>query len=98
LTLIISESVVIRRRFDYLHNEAKISHQDIARSPELLLVRESRLKNRMGFLQYLGKAQYDSEKPNYVTFKMIYSGEDAEFATKVAKSSVLEYNMYMKSL
>jgi mTERF domain-containing protein len=74
------------------------SHEDIARCPDLLGVRESRLKNRIGFLKKIGKAQFDPEKPNYVSFKMMYAGDDSEFATKVAKSSVLEYNNYMKSL
>jgi len=86
------------KRFDYLHNETKFSHEDIARCPEVLLVRESRLKNRIGFLKHIGKAQFDPEKPNYVSFKMVYSGEDSEFATKIAKCSVLEFNNYMKSL
>ncbi|XP_021948918.2 transcription termination factor 3, mitochondrial [Folsomia candida] len=88
----------IRRRFDYLHNVVKFPHNAFVLCPELLLVRESRLKHRIGFLEHIGKAQFDPEKPNYVSFGMIYEGDDSTFAIKVAKSSVLEFNEYMKCL
>lgn len=56
------------------------------------------MKHRIGFLEHIGKAQFDPEKPNYVSFGMIYEGDDSTFAIKVAKSSVLEFNEYMKCL
>lgn len=98
LIYIVAEPDAIRARFDYLHNTVKFSHEAFVVCPQLLLTRESKLRKRIGFLQSEGRAQFDPEQPNYVTFKMIYERDDAEFATKVARSSVLKFNEYLKNL
>ncbi|ODN01526.1 Transcription termination factor 3, mitochondrial [Orchesella cincta] len=90
--------VSLRRRFDYLHNEEKFSHADFLRWPMLLLTRERRLKERIGFLRKLGRAQFSPEKPNYISAEMLCTGTDADFATDVAKVGVVEFNNYLKTL
>lgn len=98
LIIIFSGPESIWGTFDYLHNTVKFPHEAFLLCPALFLVRESRLRHRIGFLEKVGKAQFDPTKPNYVSFPMIYEGDDIEFSTKVADSSVLEYNEYLKSL
>ncbi len=86
------------RRFDYLHNVLKFSHEHLLRSSKLLMTREHKLKNRIGFLQSIARAQFNPEKPNYVSTNDIIDGDDAHFAVTVAKSSVIEFNNYLKTL
>ncbi|CAL8143846.1 unnamed protein product [Orchesella dallaii] len=91
-------TVSLRRRFDYLHNEEKFSHADVVRCPMLLLTRERRLRERIGFLREVGRAQFSPKQPNYISSEMLVTGTDAEFATDVAKVGVIEYNNYLKTL
>lgn len=86
------------RRFDFIHNTVKFSHEHIARSPKLLLTREGRLRGRIGYLQFLGRAQFNPEKPNFISTEDIIEGDDSHFAVHIAKSSVIHFNEYLKTL
>ncbi|CAG7734844.1 unnamed protein product [Allacma fusca] len=85
-------------RFDYLHNEVKFTHEQILKWPKILTTNRSRVKARIGFLQQIGRAQFNPEKPNFVSFRDIFEKDDAIFATQVAHSSVHKYNEYLKSV
>jgi mTERF domain-containing protein len=86
------------QRFDYLHNELKFSHEDLMHSPKLLLTALTTLGERVGFLQKLGRAQFNPEKPNFVSADNLIEGDDADFVVRIAKSSVVEFNEYLKTL
>lgn len=75
-----------------------ISHHQIIQFPEVLISRLFRLKERHGFLNYLEKAQYDPSKELYVSLKRLVEGSDKEFVIEVAKSSMEEYNTFLRSL
>jgi len=62
------------------------------------MTREHKLRHRIGFLQSIARAQFDPTKPNYISMKGIIDGDDVHFAGTVAKSSVVEYNKYLKTL
>jgi len=85
-------------RFDYLHNELQFSHENLVRSPELLMTSVTKMRERVGFLQLLGRAQFDPEKPNFVSADNLINGDDGHFAVQVAKHSVVEFNEYLKTL
>ncbi|GAB1298318.1 Transcription termination factor 3, mitochondrial [Apodemus speciosus] len=53
--------------FDYVHNVMNIPHHIIVKFPQLFNTRVFKIKERHLFLVYLGKAQYDPAKPNYVS-------------------------------
>lgn len=82
-----------------MHNEEKFSHQEFVKYPGIFLTRERRLRERIGFLRSIGRAQFNPKKPNFVSIDMIYSsGVDSNFCTTVARASVQEFNNYLKSL
>jgi len=85
-------------RFNYIHNTMKISHTLICATPEVLLCREFRIKQRHTFLEKLGRAQYDNTLPNYISLHRLVGGTDSDFCTKAAKCPVSDFNLYLKSL
>lgn len=75
-----------------------IPHSRLVQECTVLNCREIRLKQRHLFLTKLGRAQYDPNKPNYVSLKTLVTGTDSYFCTEVAKSSVKAFNIFLKSL
>lgn len=75
----------------------KISHDLIASQPDILLHRKRRVEGRHLFLVELNKAQYDPNKPNYISLKTLVEGNDVDFCTNVAKTSIDTYNLFLKS-
>lgn len=86
------------KTFDFVHHVMKIPLDVLVKLPEVLSCREFRIKERHLFLEKLDKAQYNPKLPNYISVLSIISGNDAEFCSEVAKSSVQAYNTFLKSL
>lgn len=86
------------RRFNYIHNSMKISHEDILKSPGILLSREFRIRQRHTFLSQLNRAQYDSTKENYVPIIALAEGTDVDFCKKYAKCTVDDFNLFLKTI
>lgn len=76
----------------------KISHQTIKQSPEVLMCRKFRIKQRHLFLEKLGRSQYDPQKENYIPIKSLVEDSDTEFCKKIAKCSVNDFNTFLKTL
>ena len=53
---------------------------------------------RCSFLKSLGRDQYDPTKENFVPWKSLVAGKDADFATKVAKVSPEDFNEFIKNI
>uniref|UniRef100_A0A0A9WEF6 mTERF domain-containing protein 1, mitochondrial n=1 Tax=Lygus hesperus TaxID=30085 RepID=A0A0A9WEF6_LYGHE len=85
-------------RFSYIHNEMGISHSQIISQPDILTYRESRIRERHMFLKSIGKAQYDPKAPGYVSLKALMSSSDSDFCANVAKSTILVYNKFLKTM
>lgn len=64
----------------------------------LLQTRKRRMQERIGFLKKLGRAQFDPQQANYISPESLCTGNDAEWATDVARVPVAEYNNYLKTL
>lgn len=75
-----------------------IPHNQIKRSPEVLLCRNFRLRQRHTFLETLGRAQYDPKNENFIPLKTLVEGTDLEFCTKYAKCSINDFNDFLKTL
>uniref|UniRef100_A0A182T305 Transcription termination factor 3, mitochondrial n=1 Tax=Anopheles maculatus TaxID=74869 RepID=A0A182T305_9DIPT len=88
----------LQYRFEYIHRRMKLSHAEILQTPDLLLTRDVRIKQRHGFLKFLGKVQYDPKKELYIPLKSLAVGTDEEFVTEVAKSNMECYNRFLKTL
>lgn len=85
-------------RFDYVHRKMKVSNAEILKTPEILESRDHRLKQRHGFLGFLGKAQYDPKRDLYISLKSLVQGSDEEFVINIAKSNMECYSNYLKTL
>jgi len=49
------------------------------------------------FLMEMKRAQYDPNKPMYVSAKDLISGTDVEFCRNIAKTSIQIYNEFLKT-
>ncbi|OQR79599.1 mTERF domain-containing protein 1 [Tropilaelaps mercedesae] len=87
----------LRLRFDCLQNLIGFGRQDLVDNSKVLIVRDYRLKERLGFLRHLNRAQFNREKPNYISALDMATTRDENFVTKVAKSTMKEYKDYLKS-
>ncbi|XP_037782555.1 transcription termination factor 3, mitochondrial-like [Penaeus monodon] len=86
------------RRFEYLHNEMGLSHSVLVKFPKILQSREFRIKQRHLYLKTLGRAQYDPHKPNYVSPASLVEGSDIQFCSDIAKNTIQDYNIFLKTL
>lgn len=84
--------------FDYVHNVMSIPHHVIVRFPQVFNTRLFKVKERHMFLTYLGRAQYDPAKPNYVSLDKLVSMPDEVFCEEIAKASVQDFEKFLKTL
>lgn len=83
--------------FDILHNTGNINHGLMIRFPEVFVTDERQVSDRIGYLMLLGRDQYDPSRPLYVPLTAISSVSDAVFATKYARTSEADYDLYLKN-
>uniref|UniRef100_F6QV92 Transcription termination factor 3, mitochondrial n=1 Tax=Monodelphis domestica TaxID=13616 RepID=F6QV92_MONDO len=84
--------------FDYVHNVMHIPHHLIVKFPQVFNSKLLRVKERNSFLTYLGRAQYDPQKPNYISLDKLVSIPDEEFCKEIAKASLQDFEMFLKTL
>ncbi|XP_032981768.1 transcription termination factor 3, mitochondrial isoform X2 [Rhinolophus ferrumequinum] len=84
--------------FDYVHNVMSIPHHIIVRFPQVFNTRLFKVKERHMFLAYLGRAQYDPAKPNYISLDKLVSMPDEVFCEEIAKASVQDFEKFLKTL
>ncbi|XP_006859263.1 PREDICTED: mTERF domain-containing protein 1, mitochondrial [Chrysochloris asiatica] len=84
--------------FDYVHNVMSIPHHIIVRFPQVFNTKLFKIKERHLFLSYLGRAQYDPAKPNYISLDKLVSIPDEIFCEELAKASVQDFEKFLKTL
>ncbi|XP_062935960.1 transcription termination factor 3, mitochondrial [Cynocephalus volans] len=84
--------------FDYVHNVMSIPHHIIVKFPQVFNTRLFKIKERHLFLTYLGRAQYDPAKPNYISLDKLVSVPDEIFCEDIAKASVQDFEKFLKTL
>lgn len=85
--------------FDVLHNEAGFSHEMLAKFPEVLTARRTmECKQRLEFLRFLGRDQFDPRQPNYVSPTALACADEAEFCAASAKAAGAAFNEFLKTL
>ena len=95
---ITADKATLVERFDYAHNGVGFDHATLAAWPAVLTCRDHRLRQRHRFLVHLGRHQNDPKRPNYVSPRHLVAGTDVQFAADVAKSCVLQFNEFCKTL
>uniref|UniRef100_F7F1E8 Mitochondrial transcription termination factor 3 n=1 Tax=Macaca mulatta TaxID=9544 RepID=F7F1E8_MACMU len=84
--------------FDFVHNVMSIPHHIIVKFPQVFNTRLFKIKERHLFLTYLGRAQYDPAKPNYISLDKLVSIPDEIFCEEIAKASVQDFDKFLKTL
>ncbi|XP_074056439.1 transcription termination factor 3, mitochondrial isoform X2 [Macrotis lagotis] len=84
--------------FDYVHNVMNIPHHIIVKFPQVFNSKLLKIKERHLFLTFLGKAQYDPQKPNYISLDRLVSIPDEVFCKEVAKASLQDFETFLKTL
>ncbi|XP_036292471.1 transcription termination factor 3, mitochondrial [Pipistrellus kuhlii] len=84
--------------FDFVHNVMSIPHHIIVRFPQVFNARLFKVKERHLFLAYLGRAQYDPAKANYISLDKLVSVPDEIFCEEIAKASVQDFEKFLKTL
>ncbi|KAM6214551.1 transcription termination factor 3, mitochondrial [Rhynchocyon petersi] len=84
--------------FDYVHNVMNIPHHILVKFPQVFNTRLFKVKERHLFLSYLGRAQYDPVKPNYISLDRLVSIPDEIFCEEIAKASVKDFEKFLKTL
>ncbi|XP_042529087.1 transcription termination factor 3, mitochondrial isoform X1 [Dipodomys spectabilis] len=88
----------LTQTFDYVHNVMSIPHHIIVKFPQVFNTRLFKIKERHLFLVYLGRAQYDPQKPNYISLDKLVSIPDEIFCEELAKASVKDFEKFIKTL
>ena len=83
--------------FDILHNTGNIKHGLMVRFPEVFLTEERQVRDRIVYLKLLGRDQFDPELPLYVPLTAISIASDEVFATKYARTSEADYDLFLKN-
>lgn len=85
-------------RLDYLSYEMKIDNDRLLMEPQILETRLFRIRERHGFLESIGRAQYDPKIELYISLDALCKYSDEEFAEKVARRPYAEYDRYLRTL
>lgn len=85
-------------KFDYLHNVVKLTHGDMVKFPEIFDATLKRIKERSQYLKALKRDQYNPDEPNYVPPLALAEGSDADFCERYAKTSVDDFNYFLKTM
>ncbi|KAG9478777.1 hypothetical protein GDO78_012437 [Eleutherodactylus coqui] len=84
--------------FDYVHNTMGIPHNLITNFPQVFNTSLLKLKERHEFLTLLGRAIYDPTQPNYVSLDKLVSKTDQSFCEDVAKTSMQDFEQFLKNM
>ncbi|KAL5276522.1 MTERFD1 family protein [Megaselia abdita] len=96
--LFMMDHSLLVERFSYAHDEMKLSHEMILNFPHILTSRQFRVEQRHKFLKFLEKAQYDPKKDLYVSPKALVEGTDLDFVLNVAKSDLVTFDAFLRTL
>ncbi|XP_029370379.1 transcription termination factor 3, mitochondrial [Echeneis naucrates] len=88
----------LTQTFDFIHNTMKVPHHLIAKFPQVLNSKYLRVKERHLFLEYLGKAQYDPNLPNYISLDRLVSLPDEIFCIELALTTLDDFYLFQKTL
>lgn len=83
--------------FDVIYNIAGIQHEIIVKFPQVFLSDLKTVKDRVEYLKLIGKDQFDPTEPLYIPLTAIAVVTDEEFATKFARTSVDDYDLFLKN-
>jgi mTERF domain-containing protein len=88
----------IESNFIFLTQVIKLTHEQIATYPPILNCPLIRLKSRFAYLKHLNRLQFDPTQPNFVSVKAFDEPNDEVFCTNTAKTSLDDFNKFLKTV
>lgn len=95
---LLADRYLIMERYDVITREMKIPQELVLEYPSILLAKTFALRERLGFLKSLGRAQYDKNLPLYVPLDAIKLYTNEEFAEIVAGSTYEKFDAYLRTI
>ena len=84
--------------FDLMHTKAELPVELILKFPEVFLAEdESSFENRLQYLMTIKRNQFDPEKPLFIPLTSLSEGDDELFAVKFARTSLEDYDLFLKT-
>jgi len=84
-------------RLDLIHNSIGLSHETIAKFPELITGPIMNIRHRAKYLRKLKRNQFNPNLPLYVPPPALCRGSDEEFCSKYCKTSLEDYKLFLRS-
>jgi mTERF domain-containing protein len=89
---------IIEANYNYITKVMKLSDQQIINYPPILQAPLLLIKTRYAFLKHLDRLQFDPTLSNYIPVKSIIEPIETKFVEKYAKSNIIEYKKFLKSI
>lgn len=86
------------QRYDYVTKVMGIDNKMLLKQPKILRTRLFKIQQRHGFLNSIGKAQYDPTKDLYVAIDNLVVGSDEEFTKNIAQVPYKEFDAYLRTI
>lgn len=84
--------------YDYVNHDMGLDNEQLVRTPFILIGRHFRIRERHGFLKKIGRAQYDANKPLYISPDSLALVSDEVFAEELAKRTLAQFHEYLRTL
>ena len=89
---------ILEANYNYITQVLKLNNEQILSHPPILQVPLYLIKTRYSFLKSLNRVQFDPTLPNFISVKNMIQTEDKEFIHKYAKSSLQEFQKFLKTI
>jgi len=89
---------IIEANYNYITKVMKLNEQQIVSYPPILQAPLLLIKTRYAFLKHLERLQFDPTLPNYISVKRLIEPIETKFVEKYAKSNLIEYKNFLKSI
>lgn len=93
-----SDPAIVRDNYFYLTEKMNLDQELIEKTLELLLMSPESLVERYLFLKFLDRAQFDPNLSGFIPPLKFAKFDDEDFATKLAKSNLKIFYLFVKTL
>lgn len=87
---------VLRKAFDFCHNQIGFTHTQLVQHGRLLVNRVSTMQPRYKFLKFLKRDIFNVKDPLYISPDWLWKGTVEEFCEEAAKTSVEDFENYLR--
>lgn len=82
----------------FMIRELKLTNEEVVRFHQLFNTRLTKMEYRHQYLKLLGRAQYKSDKPGYVSPVEMFCCSDENFVEKLGLGPIYDYECFLRTL